>query len=145
MLTVFEYHGITSAPTEQGKSLLHGSSSVSFGLFSYQVLNKLKVLLTAEVRTLRVFQALMLWCFYLLNFAVLFPCCCSALILDFVFQPGKASLVVVSCGFSTVLALRNQRKRTVIQTQRICHSRWIALEARHVWWRGQGGNTCKWK
>lgn len=41
--TVSEYHGITSVPTEQGKSPLHGSSSVGFGLFSYQVLNKLRL------------------------------------------------------------------------------------------------------
>lgn len=36
-----------------------------------------------------------------INFAVIFPCCCCALVLDFVFQPGKVSLVVVSCGFRT--------------------------------------------
>lgn len=44
-------------------------------------------------------------------FALIFLYCCCALILDFVFQQGKVSLVVVSCCFSTALPLRNWRKR----------------------------------
>lgn len=58
------YRGINSISTEQGHSLLHATFSVVCGL--YQVVNKLKCFMTAEVRTLRPFQALLLWCFYLL-------------------------------------------------------------------------------